>query len=350
MRSTIQWISLAVLAIALTTALTVNVYAAPSPAEGTHTVQPGETLSLIAERHGLPVDELVRANDLINPNYIYVGQRLTIPGSDDAQAPEQTSAANTEQRVHIVKPGETLSSIAARYGVTIEELARASGIRVSDILRVGQELTIPTPAEAIETDEAAPAPEPEPKPEPIPDVYVVQPGDTLSSIADRFGISVVALARANNLSSPSLAFVGRRLVIPKPKTVSPEKGTIWVEVIISRQRCYVYDGDTLMYEWVCSTGRRSSPTKPGTYYIQNKIRTAYGSAWDIWMPYWMGIYWAGSTENGFHGLPWNATTGQPTWAGLVGTPITYGCIMLSNENAKTLWDLAYIGMPVVIKY
>jgi lipoprotein-anchoring transpeptidase ErfK/SrfK len=84
--------------------------------------------------------------------------------------------------------------------------------------------------------------------------------------------------------------------------------------------------------------------------IQSKIRTAYESTWNIWMPYWLGLYWAGGTENGFHGMPWNAATGRQMWPGLVGTPITYGCIMLTNENAEILWEMAYIGMPVTIEY
>lgn len=66
------------------------------------------------------------------------------------------------------------------------------------------------------------------------------------------------------------------------------------------------------------------------------------------MPYWMGLYYAGSTENGIHGLPYDPKTKRRTWEGLVGTPITYGCIMLDDANAKTLFDVAYIGMPVVI--
>jgi lipoprotein-anchoring transpeptidase ErfK/SrfK len=84
--------------------------------------------------------------------------------------------------------------------------------------------------------------------------------------------------------------------------------------------------------------------------IQSKIRTAYESTWNIWMPYWLGLYWAGGTENGFHGMPWNAATGRQMWPGLVGTPIIYGCIMLTNENAEILWEMAYIGMPVTIEY
>ena len=67
------------------------------------------------------------------------------------------------------------------------------------------------------------------------------------------------------------------------------------------------------------------------------------------MPYWLGIYWAGASENGIHGLPWNAKSGVQVWTGNVGKPITFGCVMLDNVNAKMLYNTAWIGMPVVIK-
>jgi lipoprotein-anchoring transpeptidase ErfK/SrfK len=67
------------------------------------------------------------------------------------------------------------------------------------------------------------------------------------------------------------------------------------------------------------------------------------------MPFWLGIYWAGGSENGIHGLPWDATTGVQIWSGNVGKPITYGCVMLDNVNAKLLYDMAWIGMPVIVR-
>jgi len=118
---------------------------------------------------------------------------------------------------------------------------------------------------------------------------------------------------------------------------------------ISQQRCWLYSGETVIARWICSTGRRGAATKPGTFKIQSKMPKAYGSTWNIWMPFWLGIYWAGASENGIHGLPWNADTGVQIWSGNVGTPITYGCVMLDNVNAKMLYDMAYIGMPVVIR-
>jgi len=120
-------------------------------------------------------------------------------------------------------------------------------------------------------------------------------------------------------------------------------------VSISQQRCWLYAGDVLIAKWVCSTGRRSSPTVPGTYRIQSKLPKAWGSRWGFWMPYWLGIYWAGGSENGIHGLPWNPKTGVQVWTGSVGRPITFGCVMLDNVNAKMLYNAAWIGMPVIIK-
>lgn len=268
------------------------------------------------------------------------------------QAAVAYTIAHADTPVHVVQRGETLTSIAQEHGLTIDAIASTNGLTDVNTLYVGQKLTIPV---AQQPRQAVPRTQRELPPKETEDErslrsYIVRPGDTLTDIAQRMGVPPVALARANGLRSSSLLFAGRRLTVPRIEVAETNSRQIWVKVSISQQRCWVFDGGSVLYDWKCSTGRRSSPTKPGTYYVQSKIRTAYGSAWDIWMPYWLGIYWAGSTENGFHGMPWNASNGRETWPGLVGTPITYGCIMLTNDNARTLWELAYIGMPVVIEY
>jgi len=252
-----------------------------------------------------------------------------------AAIPLSVSAAGG---TYVVKPGDTLAKIASARGVSVNAIVAANGLPNADRIYVGQKLIIPSGTGGA----SAPAP--------ATTRYTVRQGDTLGSIASRFGSSASAIAQANGLANPNLIYPGMTLTIPGAKAgVSAPTGRPTKFVAsISRQRCWVYSGQTVMYEWPCSTGRRASPSKVGTFKVQSKMAKAYGSAWSIWMPYWLGIYWAGSSENGIHGMPWNARTGAKTWPGLVGTPITYGCIMLNDQHAKLLWDMAYIGMPVVI--
>jgi len=300
-----------------------------------YVVRPGDTLWGIAQRYGMSHITLARANG-ISPNaFVYIGQRLRIPTRGGTSTPGTGS-------VYVVRAGDTLSGLAQRFGVSLSALARANGLTTTSFIYIGQRLRIPgsggssTPATPPATGGTR--------------TYVVRSGDTLSGIAVRFGVSLSALASANSIRNPSRIYVGQRLVIPGSSGGTTVSGPARFVVSVSRQSCWVYKGNTMVYAWRCSTGRRGYGTRYGTFYIQSKIRVAYGSAWNINMPYWLGIYWAGGTENGIHGLPWNATTGVQVWPGLVGTPITFGCIMLDNWAAKTLYDMAYIGMPVTIRY
>lgn len=122
-----------------------------------------------------------------------------------------------------------------------------------------------------------------------------------------------------------------------------------IEISISKQRMYVWQGETQLYDWVISTGKPGSGTATGRFRVQSKIPEAWGGQWSLRMPYWLGIYWVGSIENGIHALPINPD-GSILWAGYLGTPVSFGCIILSTENAKTLYDWAEIGTPVWIHY
>lgn len=338
-------------ALLLTLTLAVRpALAAPSRQSPTvHVVEAGETLTQIAARYGVSQQELMAANQIINPSLIYVGQRLAIPG-DAAQPVVQQEAASPA--VHVVSPGETLSAIAARYDVTTAALAAANNIANPALIRSGQRLTIPgdaspvaSPAEAPAASAAAPAEAP-----PAASEYVVGAGDTLAGIAQQVGTTVAAIAAANGIANPSQIFQGQRLSIPAtaaPAAQPAPQGNLSMTVSISQQRCQVFQGDQVLYNWPCSTGRPGSGTKTGTFYVQSKIREAWGSRWGFYMPYWLGIYWAGSSENGIHGLPY-APGGYPIWANSVGTPVTYGCVLLGANESATLWEMAYIGMPVTI--
>jgi LysM repeat protein len=350
--------------------------AAPSSDDIVYTVQPGDRLVDIAARYGVSASAIVRANGLANADTIFPGQKLIIPSPASAPAPTAAPTVAPPQNVtYTVQLGDTLASIGRKFGVAASAILQANGISNPDLIWVGQKLIIPaggtvpppavtrsavtppapagsTPAaEATAVPTAAPTPEPTVAPLPTPTIHTVQAGETLSQIARRYGVSVEALVSTNGLGSADMIRVGMKLIIPGKGdgAVGPVARATKFVASISQQRCWLYSGETVIARWICSTGRRGSATRPGEYKIQSKMPKAYGSTWNIWMPFWLGIYWAGGSENGIHGLPWDATTGVQIWSGNVGKPITYGCVMLDNVNAKMLYDMAWIGMPVIVR-
>jgi len=125
-------------------------------------------------------------------------------------------------------------------------------------------------------------------------------------------------------------------------------GSKYVVVDISEQHMYVYEGNTLVYSFVSSTGMNNA-TRVGTFSVLNKIPNAYGATWNIWMPHWLGIYWSGNLQNGIHALP-ILPNGATLWAGYLGTPISYGCVVLGSYDAQTLFNWVDIGTPVEIRW
>jgi LysM repeat protein len=109
--------------------------AAPPVADGYwYTVHQGDTLTSIAHQHEVKVSHLIYANNIKNPDLIYVGQKLWIPGH---------GAPPSAKRVHIVKYGETLIGIAAQYGVSPWAIAQANRIYNLNRIYAGQRLYIP---------------------------------------------------------------------------------------------------------------------------------------------------------------------------------------------------------------
>jgi LysM repeat protein len=118
---------------------------------GNYTVQAGDTLGVIAANYGTTVDEIMAANGLSDPNYLYVGQQLVIPGaggvvvaaSAGTSGPAQASAAPaTGGEAYIVQSGDTLSAIAYQYGTSVQALTDANGLADPNYLYVGQQIYI----------------------------------------------------------------------------------------------------------------------------------------------------------------------------------------------------------------
>ncbi|MBM7581883.1 LysM repeat protein [Caldicoprobacter guelmensis] len=159
----------------------------------TYIVQPGDTLYKIARKFNTTVEAILAANNIPNPNRIYPGQLIEIP---------EEPAPPTKGFYYIVQPGDTLYKIAQRYNIPLAELIRANQIPPPYIIYPGQRIFIP----GVEP----------PKPPPGGKVYIVQPGDTLYSIAEKFNVPLDALIRLNNIPRPDLIYPGQRLLIPAP--------------------------------------------------------------------------------------------------------------------------------------
>ena len=125
-------------------------------------------------------------------------------------------------------------------------------------------------------------------------------------------------------------------------------GGKYILVDISEQHMYVYENDALLYSFIASTGINNG-TRTGLFHVQSKIPNAYGATWNIWMPNWLGIYWAGGLENGIHSLP-ILPGGAELWAGYLGHPISYGCVVLDSFDSTLLYNWAEIGIPVEIQW
>jgi putative chitinase len=108
---------------------------APQSGGRVYTVRYGDTLYSIARHFGVSVQAIMQANGLTNPNRIYAGQRLVIPGSGTLPPSHGTW--------YTVRPGDTLSSIAWRHGVSMWAIVRANNISNPNRIYVGQRLYIP---------------------------------------------------------------------------------------------------------------------------------------------------------------------------------------------------------------
>ena len=122
--------------------LPATAYAAPAADEQVHVVRAGETLGQIAALYDTTVEALIAANDLANPNLIVTGQAIIIPDTEPIEPEPEIPVSGAIPATHTVSAGETLSSIARRYGITAEELARWNEIEDIDHIEIGHELRL----------------------------------------------------------------------------------------------------------------------------------------------------------------------------------------------------------------
>lgn len=147
-----------------------------------YTVSPGDTLHSIAEKFGSTVDAISRASGIVEPDKIYPDQKLRIPVFEEENVVTYT-----------VQPGDTLYSIAQYFGTTTGEIASASDLEDPETLAINQVLRIPI------------------KEPTFPGMYTVRPGDTLYSIAKKFDTTVTELINLNRITTPNLIYPGQQI-------------------------------------------------------------------------------------------------------------------------------------------
>ncbi|KAH0789288.1 LysM peptidoglycan-binding domain-containing protein [Histomonas meleagridis] len=174
----------------------------------TYTVRSGDTLTSIAQLFSVTIAQIQEWNGISNPNFITVGQVLNI------------KEAKRTYITYTVKSGDSLSVIAANYGLTTEDLAISNMKAYPYTLYVGEVLLIPVPLPTpSRSPTASPSKSPTPSLSPLANIttdsYVVQRGDTLFSIAIEHHTTVENICIINEIKDPNLIYDGQLLQLPK---------------------------------------------------------------------------------------------------------------------------------------
>lgn len=182
-----------------------------------HQVGPEDSIRSIAARYGVTVADLMNENNIQQENHLIPGQTLYLP----------EGALDGFGGSHVVQPGDTLNRIAQRYGLDWQTLAIVNNISNPNLIYVGQVLKAPAfedQAADKATPEAAaaiPVPTPTVVPTPVPAlpnllyrIRVVQPGDTIEGLAQRYAVPLQDLLDLNNLRGESRLYAGEIIVLP----------------------------------------------------------------------------------------------------------------------------------------
>ncbi len=194
------------ISIALLIAATIAPVSADTPST-THTVAWGETLYSIARAHGVTPQAIANANRISVNDWVYAGARLIIPSGTVASAP-----ATTPSGYYTVRAGDTLFSIATRFGTTVDAISSANNLPSNGLIYVGWSLKIPLasnqPTGKLSNYQTSAT-------------HIVQPGEYMLLLAVRYGTTTQAIAYANSLPNDWLIYPGQRLTIPSSNSPAP---------------------------------------------------------------------------------------------------------------------------------
>ncbi|MCA1031681.1 LysM peptidoglycan-binding domain-containing protein [Bacillus timonensis] len=164
-----------------------------------YTVQPGDSLSVIAKKFNTTVDKIKSLNQL-SSDTIFVGQTLKVNGTTNLSSPTST------QQTYVVQPGDSLSVIAKKFGLTVTGLKNMNNL-TTDTIYVGQSLKVQTSGQYTSSSS-----------------YTVKSGDSLSAVAKQYGVTVESIKQVNNLSNDTI-YIGQTLKIPTNESTSSPQQT-----------------------------------------------------------------------------------------------------------------------------
>ena len=310
--------------------------------EGVYVVKRGDTLAAIAQRFNISPRDLAANNGVLNPNIIYVGQRLVIPGSPaDSQhrvaSPAEMPAGDG---YYTVQRGDTLAQIAQNHGMVVGDILRLNGLTNPNFIWVGQKLRISARANPVPSEKAA-------KPAVADAIHVVRAGETLGSIASEYNTTIYDLMAINGLPNPNFVWVGQRLRVVKPKTPeirsvqqAPAGGLRWIEVNLSNQTLTAWQGDVPVLHTSVSTGTAAHPTVTGRFpiYLKYSSQRMTGPGYDLPGVPWVMYFFSGYAIHGTY------------WHNNFGTPMSHGCVNMRTEEARFLYEWASEGTEVYVHY
>nr|WP_257795085.1 MULTISPECIES: lytic transglycosylase domain-containing protein [unclassified Arthrobacter] len=179
---------------------------AESAVPATHRIVSGDTVSSIAAQYGLSVTELLRVNNLQASSLIFAGDDLRLGGAAASAAPAAASAAG--EGTYTVVSGDTLSAIAGKHGVSLSSILAANSLTLTSVIYPGQSIRIDGQAPAAPTAPSGVQPA-----SGTGSSYTVAAGDTLSAIAAKHGVSLSGIMAANGLSQTSVIRPGQKITV-----------------------------------------------------------------------------------------------------------------------------------------
>lgn len=271
------------------------------------------------------------------------------PGADAEPEDEE------DYLLYTVQPGDTLFLLAGKHGMSLSRLMAINGLSSEEWLQMGQELLVPhTLAPAPLSAHAVSALQP-PAPfaetgQVRPAFHTVQAGELLEEIAAWYGVNPAALARLNGMPNGSVPEPGQALRVPSAEGLEllegmdgrldedryPTFSERWIEVDLKEQLAIAYEGVVPVRVFVISSGVASSPTVTGEFRIWVKIgmqdmrggSRAAGDAYHVTEVRHVQYF---HEDYGFHGTYWHTN---------FGTPMSRGCVNMTEADAQWLFQWA----------